>query len=406
MSAGKRLRILFVGMSDSIHVVRWTHQLADQGWDLHLFPVLDTWVHPLFRDITIHGDPRVHRPTGEPGVHVRDRLWPWLPASAAAWPRLLIRARHFIRRKTGVGEDLALCLARTIDRLRPDIIHSMEFQHSAYLTDDARQWVRGKWPTWIVTNWGSDIYLFGRLPEHAERIRRILSACDYYSCESERDVALGRQFGFKGEILPVMPNAGGFDLAAMRALRQPGPISARRTIVLKGYQHWAGRALVGVRALGLAADALKGYRIAIYLPFPDVEFSARLLARDTGLDITLIPPTSHEEILRLHGRARISIGLSLSDGISTSFLEALVMGSFPIQSNTSSAGEWIRDGQTGILVPPEDPEPVAAAIRRAATDDALVDRAAEANAATVTERLDVAVLRPRAVAFYRDLRRR
>lgn len=79
----------------------------------------------------------------------------------------------------------------------------------------------------------------------------------------------------------------------------------------------------------------------------------------------------------------------------------MIMGSFPIQSNTSCLNEWVRDGETGLLVPPEDPEAVAAAIRRAVADDGLVDRAAEVNARVAAERLDESVIRPQAVAIYR-----
>ena len=43
-------------------------------------------------------------------------------------------------------------------------------------------------------------------------------------------------------------------------------------------------------------------------------------------------------------KSRIYIGCSISDGISTSFLEALANGAFPIQTNTSCANEWISKG--------------------------------------------------------------
>jgi len=33
------MRILFVGLSQSIHTARWIDQITDQGWDLHLYPV-------------------------------------------------------------------------------------------------------------------------------------------------------------------------------------------------------------------------------------------------------------------------------------------------------------------------------------------------------------------------------
>jgi glycosyltransferase involved in cell wall biosynthesis len=229
-----------------------------------------------------------------------------------------------------------------------------------------------------------------------------MSACDYYHTECHRDVELAKEFGFKGEDFSILPLAGGVDLTQAHRLRQPGPTSARRLIALKGYQGWVYRALVGLRAIELCADMLKekGYRIAIYLASPETEIAAELLAKSSGLPIDIIPPSPHEEILRLHGQARVSIGLSISDALSTSALEAMVMGSFPIQSNTSCLGELLQDGESGILVHPEDPEAIAAALRRAVTDEDLVDRAAKINSRIAAERLDRSVIRPQVVQMY------
>jgi hypothetical protein len=292
-------------------------------------------------------------------------------------------------------------LKRLIDKIKPDIIHSLEIQHSAYLTLEAKKIFEGKFPPWIVTNWGSDIYLFGRLSEHEPKIRDVLATCDYYSCECQRDVELAKSFSFKGEILPVFPNTGGFDLEKISKLRQTGPTSKRHMIMLKGYQGWAYRALVGLRALERCADLLKGYTIAIYLAGQDVQIAAELFMHSTGIPIKIIPRTSHEEILKYHGQARISIGINISDSISTSFLEALVMGSFPIQTWTSCANEWIEDGKTGILVPPEDPDVIEKAIRHALTDDDLVNQAAEENWKTAVERLDRLKLKNKTIDFYK-----
>jgi glycosyltransferase involved in cell wall biosynthesis len=105
-------------------------------------------------------------------------------------------------------------------------------------------------------------------------------------------------------------------------------------------------------------------------------------------------------MLRLYGRARVYIGLSISDAISTSLLEAIVMGAFPIQSCTACADEWVVDGKTGLIVPPEDPEVVAAALHRALTDDSLVDNAARRNAKLARERLAEHLIKPQARAMY------
>jgi glycosyltransferase involved in cell wall biosynthesis len=124
------------------------------------------------------------------------------------------------------------------------------------------------------------------------------------------------------------------------------------------------------------------------------------LAEQTGLSVQIVPHCKHDDMLALHGRARVSIGLSMSDGISTSFLEAMILGSFPVQTYTACADEWVVDGKSGLLVPPEDPEAIARAIRRAVTDDALVDRAAELNARTAQARLDYETIRKQVIANY------
>jgi len=387
---GDSMRILFVAMANSIHTARWINQIADQGWDIHLFPVEDCDIHPELRNLTVHSF-LCHNPSGlNQSVRVVGS-WP-LPRGAGL-------ARRVLRRFAPSWLD-RWRLARTIRRLKPDIVHSLEIQHAGYLTLAARERLGGRFPTWIVTNWGSDIFLFGRLSEHVEKIKTVLSACDYYDCECHRDVELGRAFGFKGEVLPVLPNTGGFDIERMQQFRQSGPTSARRLIVLKGYQGWAGRAQVGLRAIELSTAVLKGYRVAVYLAGEDVRIAAELVSHANGIPIEIVPHSSHEDMLRLHGRARVSIGLSIGDAASTSMLEAMVMGSFPIQSCTACADEWIVDGETGFIVPPEDPEPIAAAIRRAVSDDALVDRAAELNAQTVRERLDYRLIQPQVVAMY------
>lgn len=384
------MRILIVAIPDSVHTARWISQLTGQGWDLHLFPSLDYgYVHPEIAGVTLHQGVFAKRDGIDSSVRIRGiRTFSGAGASAL---------RHAMRRYRPSFHLERLC--STIRRVRPDVVHSIEIQAAGYLTLDAKHRL-GRFPPWIVTNWGSDLFLFGRLAEHVERVRAVLAGCDFYSCECERDVGLARQMGLQGEVLPVFPNTGGFDLPHARRLRQPGPPSARRTVLLKGYQNWAGRALVGLRALALCADLLREYRIAIFLASPEVRIAAELAAQETGLRIELVPKLPHEEMLRLYGQARISIGLGISDAISTSLLEAMVMGAFPIQSRTACADEWIVDGETGAIVPPEDPGVVAASIRRALMDDDLVNTAAIRNATVADQRLAAEILRPKAVAMY------
>jgi glycosyltransferase involved in cell wall biosynthesis len=351
-------KILMVAMADSIHTARWVSQLQVEGYRL-----------------------RVGVGTSPVTSHSSLLLYPSYELPTTRLKRLVRRIKKRLDPNYRANE-----LASLVRRFKPDIIHSMETQGAGYLVEEVRSLIvkkNGKFPKWWHSNWGSDIYLFGRLAEHKERIRKVMEHCDYYSCEGQRDVELAKQFGFKGTILPVYPSGGGLKAELLERLRKNTVItSQRQVIMLKGYQGWAGRALAGIRALERCADVLSGYTIVIYCNSqgPDIKIAAELLSQSTGIEVKRLPAnTPNEEILAWHGKARISIGLSISDAISTSLLEAMAMGSFPIQSNTSCGEEWIIDGETGILVPPEDPEIIEQAIRKALKNDGLVDAAAITN---------------------------
>jgi glycosyltransferase involved in cell wall biosynthesis len=402
------MKILFVAMPNSIHTARWISQLQGCGWELHLYPGYYAELHPEIGKVHYHA----FREMINKIASVLQRVFLQVVARKSKGSRIRLlktaKIKEMIDNRLAIIDDAdekARRLIKTIERIKPDIVHSMEFQTNGYLTLKAKQKMQDRFPVWIATNWGSDIFLYGKFAEHQKKIRELLSLCDYYSCETERDVLLAREFGYQGPVLPVVPNSGGFDLQKLMQLRDGARTSQRRIIMLKGYQGWAGRALVGIRALQRCSELLRGYEVVVYLASgEDVEIACRLLAISTGVKVTILSPQqSHEAIMRYHGKARISIGLSISDAISTSFLEAIAMGAFPIQSNTSCAHEWIEDGVTGIIVPPEDPEVIEHAIRKALLEDELVDKAAERNWKTVSERLDAEIIRKKAIGMYEEI---
>ena len=245
----------------------------------------------------------------------------------------------------------------------------------------------------------------GQLYEHIPTIKAVLTTCDYYFCECQRDAEAARNFGFEKTIMPIIPVASGFDLPAARPLRQPGKSSVRRMILLRGYSEWFGRTLTGLRALELCADLLKAhdFRVTISNASYDVKVAADFVAKRNKLAINAIPYSSPEDILRLKGQARISLDLNLGGGINTGFLESLVMGAFPIQADTTCSNEWGEDGKTALFVPPEDPEIIAEALRTALTNDDLVDSAVEANDRIAEARLDRTVIKTQKVAAYTQI---
>lgn len=383
------MRLLVVAMAESIHTARWLRQLEGLGWDVRVFSALWGPPHPDLRQATVYTLSTVRGRFLDPSVRIRGVL-PVPRRASYKLPELLPGLFDARRR-----------LASVIRRFRPDVIHSMEIQHCGDLVAET---LGPGGPPWLMTNWGSDLMLYHRLPEHRVRLERALARADYYSCECRRDVDLARSLGFRGHVLPVIPATGGIRFEEADPYRSQEPPSRRGLVVLKGYQHFAGRALVGLEALRRCADVLrKGYLVVVFGASPDVALAARLMAEETGLAVKLAGSLSHPEVLALHGKARVSIGLSIGDGLSISFLEAATMGSFPVQSRTSCGGELL-DG--ALFVPPEDPEEVARAIRRALTDDALVDEAAVRNRQVLESRLSWDRIRPAVLENYRRVARR
>ena len=450
-----RPKILFVGIQGSPHVARWIKMLGELDFEIHLFPIDAGPWHYGLSNLTLHipkfeGKPSLLKKRKYRALFARAARFAFLFATRPreAVSRLKLRLsrhshiaqsdvetrRHMqdlgfktkefpvtqllgdladpeVRIRLGrtdesenstsllYGPDVLAALIRDI---QPDLIHSMEFQHAAYLVLAARERISEGFPRWLATNWGSDIFYFGKFPHHARQIRRVCEAIDFYSCECHRDIALGRAFGYKGPDLPVLPNSGGMDIDHALSLRDASPPSRRKLIMVKGYDHFAGRAMMSLDLLERFADRLKDYTIILFSVGATPRARALELAMGGILNIKIIDSATHDDILRFFGHARMYLGISISDAISTSVLEAMTMGAFPIQTDTSCCTEWFIDNETGFAVPAYDMDTICARFATALTDDTLVDAAAVKNLEIVKSRLDVKVLSPLIHKFYRQ----
>ncbi|MEL6750989.1 MAG: glycosyltransferase [Pseudomonadota bacterium] len=449
-------RILFVGMQASPHVTRWIETIVDQGWELHMFPISGEKPLPELRGVTIHWpvlpdltaynttapvDP--HRPS--PIERVRRFLSLFRDNPGEAWKvaRRKLHAMKPAMKQVGSPPEEVHCanvenrtieptveelggleaissgrvrlgesdadaptlhgprvLAKLIQQLQPDLIHSMEFQHCGYLTLAAKDVMGEAFPPWLATNWGSDIFYFQRFDDHLAQIKRVLASADFYSCECQRDVRLAREHGFEGVAMPVLPNSGGLDMRMVERSRSSTPPSERKAIILKCYDHFAGRGMMVLDVVDRFRDRLKDYEIILYSLSAGPRSRAMKMKREGALNIRIIEYVPHEEMLAHFGRSRLYMAISISDGVSTSSLEAMAMGAFPIQTMTACCDEWFDDGVGGFHTDPDDFEMICERFGRALQDDALVDAAAVVNSETVESRLDTRVVAPKVKAYY------
>lgn len=323
-----RRRVLVVCMVNSVHSARWLAQFKDSEIDFFIFPsACFRGLHPFLIHLIRSKSKATYTIQAYPEIsgyadYVQERIF------RLALPRFSRKRR----------------LNRLIKSVNPEIIHALEFQHSAYLCTDVID-LFGKNFKFITTNWGSDIYHFMNLSEHNVKIRRVLALADEYSAECSRDFDLASQLGFKGRFLPTIPNAGGF--ASEEILKRRSDTSSRKQIIVKGYGGYFGRVQLVIEALNSILVDFPQITVFFFSVTDDVHDEINTLKERFGDRInysTVKKPLSHKEIQESFSNSRVYIGCSISDGISTTFLESLIAGSYPIQTSTSCANEWIEKG--------------------------------------------------------------
>lgn len=94
---------------------------------------------------------------------------------------------------------------------------------------------------------------------------------------------------------------------------------------------------------------------------------------------------------------------SRSEGFSNAIVEAMAAGLPVVATSVGGNGEAVKDGVTGILVPPEDPAALSAAITRLLSDPSQARAMGIAGKAFAAENLTTEAMMNRITAVYRDL---
>ena len=353
-------KILIVAMADSVHTARWLRQFDDNEIEFVLFPSTP------------------HR-----------RIHSLLLQHASINAKSTITISKWMKRgglPLGVADLLlnnrlrAVLLAKAIDAFKPDLIHVMETQHAGYLTDRALNSTTHK-SKLALSIWGSDLFWFQRFPKHQRRIRSLLKKVGVLITECHRDDDLARDLGFNGTCIYGVPASGGFDYQEFMSAEHNLPPSKRKIIAVKGYSGFVGLGLAAIKVLGRTSDLASDYETVVFSANWKTWFVARIVKFRTGLEIEvrMKHSQSSEQMRSLFSASRVVMGVSKSDGLPATIKEAAFFGAFPVQTNTSCAGEWFKEGVSILLVPADSPDALEIALRTALADDNLVNSAAILN---------------------------
>jgi len=362
MESADRTQVLLIGMLDSIHVARWLSQFKDSSIDFLIFPSKKfRKIHPELITLSKHNNYKIF------GLSRTKRIAGYLDF-----------VKYVLPSKMGFETGRQRAVSKILRHRSFDFIHALELQGAGYLVDSLDvELLRN--PSLIVTNWGSDIYFFKKFPDHKKRIKSLLAKADYYSAECERDYQFARNLNFSGIDLPCIPNAGGFDL--VNSPQEISPPSHRKQILIKGYGGIFGRADLPISILESVAEEFPSYLFHFYSVTEDVQLLLDRLPEKlhSRIRITTVKQRiTHPEMLREFQKSRIYIGCSESDGVSTSFLEALTTGTYPIQTGTSCANEWVLKGVQASVINLDENE-LLQVVRKSMSEDQMVDNAARQN---------------------------
>jgi glycosyltransferase involved in cell wall biosynthesis len=256
----------------------------------------------------------------------------------------------------------AVRLRGLVRRHRPDVLHV-----HWVIPQGVAALIAARRVPWVVTTLGGDVYAL-RDPVTSILKRAVLGRAAAVTTMNED---MRRRLIDSGarEATTYVQSLGA-DVPGLRAMVRPA------TRQVSGRLLFVGR-LVEKKGLAMLIEALR------LLP-PDLDWSlevvgdgpleARLRAQAEGLPVDFVGRMSREELANAYERSIAVVVPSVpassgdQDGLPTVLLEAMGSRRAVVASDLPGINEAICDGETGLLVPPDDPGALAKALSTVLTD--------------------------------------
>lgn len=352
----------------SIHFIRWIENLENSNYKLYWFDILDRDSTDLSTSIHKFTNWKIRKRKSFKGEYLLSNNFPNL--------------YNFVKPLLENTENEYL--EYIIKTINPDIIHSFEMQSCSYPILKTMN----KYPkiNWIYSCWGSDLFYYRNLTAHKNKIIKVLKRVNFLITDCNRDYFIAKELNFKGQFKGVIPGGSGYELDKFSPFYIP--ISERKLILIKGYQHNFGRAIEVVKSIQNCLNELSRYQIVL--------FSTHQIVIDyvkkNNLNFTIYNHNqlSQLEVMKLMGKSLIYIGNSISDGMPNTLLESIVMGSFPIQSNPGLVSEEIIENKkNGLIInDPYNNDEIIKCILFAINNFEMVKQAAVINSEIAKNRLE------------------
>lgn len=271
-------------------------------------------------------------------------------------------------------------LPRLRSRLRsfaPDVVFA------TYLSSNGLLAALSHFGPLVVSARGSDVLAgAGGGRAHASMIRFTCRRADVVHAVSQHLVETLVGLGVHADPIHCFPLGVDPECFAPLAGARPDALSPRVVCTRSQEPVYANETIVEALAL-LRADAHEVP--AMLLGGGGLLEARRAQVKELSLqDLVDLPGhQTPEQVRRALQAASVYVSASTSDGTSSSLLEAMACGVFPVVSAIPANRAWIEDGANGLLFEPGDSRGLANALRRAVLDTDLRTSAEARNRALV-----------------------
>jgi glycosyltransferase involved in cell wall biosynthesis len=303
------------------------------------------------------------------------------------------RPLHPVRDPLGLVELVAL-----IRRVRPDIVH-VNSSKAGVLGRIAAMLTRVPITMFTVHGWAFKAYsgLASALYRLADGLLAPVTGVIVCVTETERSTGLAARTCKAGRTV-VIPNAVDVE-AAPRARHNGRP----PRIVAVGRLAWPKDQRTLIHALARVRGRFSALVVGDGPEAASLEAEIRALELESAVELC----GARRDVPELLAGSDLFVLASRSEGGPISILEAMAAGLPVVASDVGGVGELVVDGTTGTLVPPADPDALAAALDHLLADPELRRRLGAAGLERARERFDLGRLRAAHLDLYaRELTRR
>jgi glycosyltransferase involved in cell wall biosynthesis len=237
------------------------------------------------------------------------------------------------------------------------------------------------WYPWVMQRWV------------AERVDRIITGSDASADSIVRNVGVSRDH--------IRVIHDGVESAVFQPLDDVTPEPNRILFVGNSEDRNKGIQYL-LRALRVLRGQVPFHLRVIHHPGSK---GALKLVQELGLQgrVSFLESLSTEDLVGQYNKAQLLVSPSLYEGFGLPAAEGQACGTPVVATTAGALSEIVEDGVTGVLVPPGEVEPLAAAIRRLLDDPLRCRLMGEAGARRIRERFNWRRTAEETVALYEEV---